>query len=51
MIGTGGMCCRGALRGIEAGFGPEHGDTFRRDLRAYGVRSDSSVGTAPVLPA
>ena len=23
-----------ALRGIEADFGPEHADTFRRDLRA-----------------
>jgi len=33
-IGTGGMRCRGAPRGIEADFGPEHADTFRRDLRA-----------------
>ena len=32
MIGTGGMRCRGAGRGIEADFGPEHADTFRRDL-------------------
>ena len=23
-----------ALRGIDADFGPEHADTFRRDLRA-----------------
>ena len=23
-----------ALRGIEADFGPEHADTFRRDLHA-----------------
>jgi len=27
------MRCRGALRGIEADFGPEHADTFRRDLQ------------------
>ncbi len=33
MIGTSKMRCRGALRGIEADFGPEHADTFRRDLR------------------
>ena len=33
MIGTGGMRCRGAGRGIEADFGPEHADTFRRDLQ------------------
>lgn len=32
MIGMGGMLCRGAGRGIEADFGPEHADTFRRDL-------------------
>ena len=34
MIGTSKMRCRGALRGIEADFGPEHADTYRRDLRA-----------------
>ncbi|MDT7555503.1 MAG: type restriction enzyme protein [Pseudonocardiales bacterium] len=28
------MRCRGTGRGIEADFGPEHADTFRRDLRA-----------------
>jgi hypothetical protein len=33
MIGTGGMRCRGAGRGIEA-FDPEHADIFRRGLRA-----------------
>jgi len=26
------MRCRDAGRGIEADFGPEHADTFRRDL-------------------
>ena len=31
MIGTSKMRCRGAGRGIEADFGPEHADTFRRD--------------------
>ena len=29
-----------ALRGIEADFGPEHVDTFRRDLRADSVLTD-----------
>lgn len=34
-----------ALRGIEADFGPEHGDTFRRDLHRdiradYVIRQD-----------
>ena len=29
-----------ALRGIEADFGPERADTFRRDLRAdYGLEA------------
>jgi hypothetical protein len=28
------MRCRGVGRGIEADFGPEHADTFRRDLRS-----------------
>jgi type I restriction-modification system DNA methylase subunit len=31
MIGTGEMRCRRVLRGIEADFGVEHADTFRRD--------------------
>ena len=40
------MRCRGALRGIEADFGPEHADTFRRDLRADYVLANPPFNTA-----
>ncbi len=34
-----------ALRGIEADFGPEHADTFRRDLRAdYAIICGKTYG-------
>jgi hypothetical protein len=46
MIGTGGMRCRGALRGIEADFGPEHADTFRRDLHPD-LRADYVLANSP----
>jgi N-6 DNA Methylase len=45
-IGTGGMRCRGAGRGIEADFGPEHADTFRRDLHPD-LRADYVLANPP----
>ena len=45
MTETGEMLCRGALRGIEADFGPEHADTFRRDLHPD-LRADYVPATA-----
>jgi type I restriction enzyme M protein len=45
-IGTGGIRCRGALRGIEADFGPEHADTFRRDLHPD-LRADYVLANPP----
>ena len=33
------------LRGIEADYGPEHADTFRRDLRADHVLSNGSISS------
>jgi type I restriction enzyme M protein len=39
------MHCRGALRGIEADFGPEHADTFRRDLHSD-LRADYVLASA-----
>jgi type I restriction enzyme M protein len=35
-----------ALRGIEADFGPEHADTFRRDLHAD-LRADYVIANPP----
>ena len=46
MIETDGMRCRGAGRGIEVDFGPEHVDTFRRDLHA-----DYVLANPPFNPA
>jgi type I restriction enzyme M protein len=46
MIGTGWMRCRDTLRGIEADFGPEHADTFRRDLHPD-VRGDYVLPNPP----
>ncbi len=46
MIETDGMRCRGALRGIEADFGPEHADTFRRDLHPD-LRADFVLANPP----
>jgi type I restriction enzyme M protein len=44
------MRCRGALRGIEADFGPEHADTFRRDLHPD-LRADYVLANPPFNPA
>jgi hypothetical protein len=46
MIGTGAIRCRCAGRGVEADFGPEHADTFRRDLHP-----DLRATTSSPLPA
>ncbi len=35
-----------ALRGIEADFGPEHADTFRRDLHSD-LRADYVLANPP----
>jgi len=41
------MRCRGAGRGIEANFGPEHAVTFRRDLHPE-LRADYLLANAPL---
>jgi hypothetical protein len=43
------MRCRGAGRGIEADFGPEHADTFRRDLHPD-LSADYVLATARLDP-
>jgi len=41
------MLCRGAGRSIEADFGPEHADTFRRDLHPD-LRADFVLANPPL---
>ena len=50
MIETSKMRCRGAGRGIEADFGSEHADTFRRDLHPD-LRADHVLAKPPFNPA